>query len=113
MAGKLTAVGTKALVKPGRYTDGGGLHLHVRSATKRAWVLRYMRHGRSRDMGLGPYPEVSLAEAREKAAVGRKLLRDGQDPLQARRADAATQAAASGRTFRVAAEELLADKSRG
>ncbi|MBV8524062.1 MAG: integrase arm-type DNA-binding domain-containing protein [Acetobacteraceae bacterium] len=113
MAGKLTALRVKALVKPGRYTDGAGLHLHVRSAAKRAWVLRYMRHGRSRDMGLGPYPEVSLAEARERAASARKLLRYGEDPLQVRRADAAAQAASRSQTFRAAAEELLIDKSRG
>ena len=100
-------------MRPGRYTDGGGLHLHVRDARRRAWVLRYMRHGRSRDMGLGPYPEVSLAEARERAASARKLLRDGQDPVQARRAEATAQAASLGHTFRAAAEELLADKARG
>ncbi len=67
--GKLTATGVRALVKPGRYTDGGGLHLHVRSPEQRAWVLRFMRAGRSRDMGLGPFPDVSLAEAREAAAA--------------------------------------------
>ena len=113
VGGKLTAVRVKKLVKPGRYTDGDGLHLHVRDAKHRAWVLRYMLRGRVRDMGLGPYPEVSIAQAREKAAAAHKLLREGQDPLQARRAETAAQAIASGRTFRAAAEELLADKATG
>ncbi len=113
MADKLTAVEVKAKVKPGRYTDGDGLHLHVRDAEHRAWVLRFMLHGKSRDMGFGPYPEVSLAQAREKAAAARKLLREGQDPLQARRAETAARAKASNHTFRAAAEELLADKAKG
>jgi Arm DNA-binding domain len=113
VGGKLTAVTVKALVKPGRHTDGGGLHLHIRGPDKRAWVLRYMLRGKCRDMGLGPYPEVSLAQARERAAAARQLLRGGKDPLEARRAEDSAQAAATGRTFRIAADELLADKSRG
>ncbi len=82
--GKLTVVGLRALVKPGRYGDGKGLHLHVRDAGRRAWVLRYMRDGKTRDMGLGPYPDVSLAEARDKAEEARRLIRAGADPLQQR-----------------------------
>ncbi|MCK8788114.1 integrase arm-type DNA-binding domain-containing protein [Roseomonas sp. NAR14] len=113
MAGKLTAMGVRALNKPGRYGDGGGLHLYVKDAARRTWVLRYMRDGKSRDMGLGAYPAVSLAEAREKADAARKLIRDGQDPQQARAADKAARAVAQERTFRAAAEALIADKAAG
>ncbi len=77
MAGKLTAIGVRALVKPGRYTDGDGLHLYVKAPDRRAWVLRYMRSGKSRDMGLGAYPSTTLAEARERAADARKHIRAG------------------------------------
>jgi integrase len=79
----------KSLTKPGRYADGGGLYLQVdatraeikNSAQRRSWLFRYMLNGRARAMGLGPYPEVSLVEAREKAFECRKLLVRGIDPL--------------------------------
>ncbi len=113
MAGKLTATGVKALVAPGRYTDGDGLHLYVRSPEQRAWVLRYMVAGRSRDMGLGAYPATTLSEAREGVVEARKLLRQGMDPLDVRKASEAEKIGAAFRTFRAAAEELMADKGKG
>ena len=51
----------------------------------RSWLLRYMRHGRAREMGLGPYPEVTLAEARDAALEARRLLRRGIDPIDDRK----------------------------
>ncbi len=113
MSGKLTAVGVKGQLKPGRHTDGGGLHLYVKDTDRRTWVLRFMRAGKSRDMGLGSFPEVSLAEAREKAATARKLIRAGGDPLDARQSVEAARTAAVAHTFRAAAEELMADKGKG
>ena len=60
--------------------------LVVRDSGSRAWVLRYQIGGRRRDMGLGPYPEVGLADAREKALDARRLIkRDGKDPIAERR----------------------------
>ena len=52
----------------GRHMDGTvrGLSLLVKPTGGRSWVLRYQHKGVRRDMGLGPYPEVSLAEARER-----------------------------------------------
>lgn len=111
--GKLTALGVKSLTKPGRYTDGEGLHLHVRGPDRRAWVLRFMIRGHSRDMGLGSYPEVNLAEARERAAQARRMIRDGNDPLAARKDAEATQLIENDRTFKAATEELLADMESG
>ncbi len=115
MAGKLTALEVKALTNPGRYTDGDGLHLNVRAADKRAWVLRYTLHGRTRDMGLGAFPEVSLAEARKRAADARRLMSRGEDPVAARqRATAeAVAAAAEDRTFRAAAKAVIEGKRPG
>ena len=54
---------------PGRHMDGTvrGLSLLVWPSGARSWVLRYQLNGIRRDMGLGPYPELSLAEARERA----------------------------------------------
>jgi integrase len=112
MAGKLTAIGVRALVKPGRYTDGDGLHLYVKDADRRAWVLRYMRSGKSRDMGLGAYPSTTLAEARERAADARKHIRAGDDPLAVREAVQGEKIATLQQTFRRAAGELMADKGK-
>ena len=72
--GKLTALRCKALKTPGRYSDGNNLWLQVRSADDKSWLLKYQREKKVRTMGLGPYPAVGLAEARQKAADAQKLL---------------------------------------
>ena len=88
-----TAVATKP---PGRYADGGGLYLLVRSPEARFWIFRYTRGGKTREMGLGPatgkYP-VSLAAARKKARDLHDIHRKGRDPLEERAAGRALQAA--------------------
>jgi hypothetical protein len=105
---KLTALGLKRMTKPGRYSDGGNLWLQVRDAEHRSWLFRYTLHGRARQMGLGPFPDVSLAEAREKAQEFRKLLRDRIDPIQRRHDELAARAAEAGaHTFRQVADMYL------
>jgi integrase len=71
--------------RPGYYCDGGGLYLQVSPTATKSWIFRYARHGRSHEMGLGPAREVSLAEARVRAADARRQLVDGVDPLAARK----------------------------
>ena len=61
--GKLTALAARALSKPGRRGDGDGLYLNVAPSGSKSWVQRIVIDGRRRDMGLGPYPAVSLARA--------------------------------------------------
>jgi hypothetical protein len=73
-----------ASAKPGVYQDGGGLRLVVSNGGARKWVFRFTLNGRRRDMGLGSFPVVELAEAREKAAKARKLIKSGGDPFAAR-----------------------------
>ncbi|MDQ2801793.1 MAG: integrase arm-type DNA-binding domain-containing protein [Pseudomonadota bacterium] len=85
--GKLTAAKVRALTRPGSYGDSGGLYLRVRDAGHRSWLFRYKRNGRARLMGLGPERDVLLSEAREAAAAARKLLLQGIDPLERRRAE--------------------------
>jgi integrase len=82
--GKLTARKVET-VKAGKYGDGGGLQLAVAPAGAKKWVLRFFWQGNAREMGLGSYPEVSLADAREKALAGRRLVRSGVDPISERR----------------------------
>jgi hypothetical protein len=78
---------------PGMHHDGGGLYLRVPKPPEgeafptASWVLRYMLDKRARTMGLGPYPDIRLADARELAAEARRLKALGQDPIEARPAD--------------------------
>ena len=65
----------------GKYADGQGLWLIKRDKVLGKWILRVVVHGKRREMGLGRWPDVSLAEARERAATARKQLRDGVDPI--------------------------------
>jgi integrase len=105
---KLTDRAVKT-VGPGRYSDGTvkGLMLLVRDSGSRAWVLRYQMGHRRRDMGLGPYPEVGLADARERALDARRLVkRDGKDPI-------AERGRAKVKTFKEMAEALIESKQPG
>ena len=63
--------------KPGKHYDLNGLFLLVESGGSRRWVQRIVIQGKRRDLGLGSYPLVSLAEAREAAADNRKVARAG------------------------------------
>ena len=102
MAEKITALFVRHIKRPGRYGDGRNLYLQVRKsknkttpgAVNKSWTFRYVRQGRQTWLGLGPYPDVSLAEARELATQARKLLLRGIDPLTDKRArQRATRAA--------------------
>ena len=68
---------------PGRHADGNGLHLLVRPNGARSWVQRLVIAGRRRDLGLGGYPLVPLADARRVAADNRRVARSGGDPVAA------------------------------
>jgi integrase len=89
---KLTDFRCKA-AGPGTHSDGLGLLLRVRTnaagVTTRAWTYRYTLDGKQTWLGLGSYPSVSLAQARERAADARKLRACGNDPLAAKRAQRA------------------------
>ena len=79
--GKLTALAAKNLSRPGRHGDGGGLYLNVAPSGSKSWVQRIVIQGRRRDVGLGPYPAVSLAIARSVAQTNRSAVAEGRDPV--------------------------------
>ena len=81
----LSAALVRKVSRPGRYCDGHGLYLQVLPTGGRCWIQRLMIRGRRRELGLGGYPLVSLAEAREMAFDNRKLARSGGDPLAEKR----------------------------
>lgn len=70
---------------PGYHIDGLGLYLQVTDAGTKSWILRYMIGGRAREMGLGSYPEKTLAAARVDALRWRVLVSEGRDPIAERR----------------------------
>lgn len=113
---RLSAVQIPRLVKkPGMHCDGGGLYLRVAPPGASSWVLRYMIDGKARTMGLGPYPEVDLKEARQKALEARKQKVEGNDPIEARRLEKAARrlAAAKAMTFKECAEAYVASQREG
>ena len=68
----------------GKHCDGAGLWLVVRDDGGAQWVLRVTVHGRRREMGLGGYPEIGLAKARETADRWRTMAKEGRDPVKER-----------------------------
>ena len=88
---KLTATKLKALLsKPGRHSDGACLYFLVRRDGRPSWLFLSRLPGQKRrEMSLGPYPDVGLAEARQLARDARAKVRAGIDPIEARKAEKA------------------------
>jgi len=76
----------------GKHSDGGGLWLFVAANGSRKWVFRYSREGKRRELGLGSFLNVGLAEARAKAAKFRAWLEEGIDPATANEQERADRA---------------------
>jgi integrase len=88
LSGKLTNLHLRT-AGPGTHSDGGGLYLQVRQGAAgltKSWVYRYVVGSKQTWLGLGSYPTISLATAREKAADARRLRNEGGDPLAQKRA---------------------------
>ncbi|MBP0463597.1 tyrosine-type recombinase/integrase [Roseomonas sp. PWR1] len=111
MATTLNRLAAKSLVSlpAGKHHDGGGLYLEVRGAS-RAFLFRYTLDGRARWMGLGPFPDISLARARELAAEARGLVAERKDPIEARAASRQAQQRAA-RSVGDAAEAYVAARA--
>lgn len=112
---RLTALGVARLKKPGMYPDGAGLYLQISKVGSKSWVYRFMLHGRAREMGLGAFATVGLADARQKATDAAKLVKGGIDPIEARKAQKAEAAleAAKAISFKSAAEKYIAAHEAG
>lgn len=111
---ELSPLAVSRLSAPGLHNVGGvaGLHLQI-VGNARSWILRATVGTKRRDIGLGGYPTVTLAEARQKARQARESIREGVDPVLARKsarsALIATQAGAI--TFSEAARQFIDAKS--
>jgi integrase len=121
-AKELTAAQVDKGTKPGRYCDGAGLYLLVRSKEAKFWLFRYTRNGRMREMGLGPASgrtAVKLTAVRARARELHAAVREGRDPLAERDAEKtktvadAAKAKASATTFADVATLFLAAHEQG
>lgn len=77
-----------------KLADGGGLYLELHPNGSRYWRMKYRFGGAEKRLALGVYPEVSLAEARQRREDARKLLANGADPGEAKKAAKVAQVAA-------------------
>jgi integrase len=108
VGGRLTVAKVRA-AGPGKHPDGANLWLQVGPNGSRSWYFRYTVAGRTSYMGLGPYPLVSLSEARDKVMAQRRLILDGIDPIAARYAK---RPAREPVTFATAAKQYIAGHER-
>src|ERR1700722_15551254 len=94
---KLTNAALKSLIKrTGRHADGHGLYFRVVGEGKAYWAYRYSIDGKTREISLGPYPELGLAEARDRHAAERTKIRTHKiDPLDEKRAERQAREGAS------------------
>ena len=112
---RLSALKVANLKGPGYFADGGNLYFRIAPGDTRGWIFRFTISGRTRDMGLGAYPEISLAAARKAAAKYRELVKEGVDPIEQRRTDRAAHRLATARTltFDECARQYLTDHEKG
>jgi integrase len=108
---KVRHLGEDRGIQPGRHADGGGLYLVVEKNGAKRWSFLYRQNGRLREMGLGGLINVSLADARAKAAEARRILGDRAnrgDPIAERR-----RASGAVPTFGDFADKFLEAKGPG
>jgi integrase len=116
---RLTDAFCRGVKRPGKYTDSPNLVFRVERArwdgVNKSWGFRYTLDGTEHTLGLGAYPVVSLAEAREAAVPLRKQLAAGIDPKAEREKARAARRAIAARliTFREAAQRYIADRVDG
>jgi integrase len=114
---ELSALAVSRLTDRGFYAVGGvtGLYLRISKTGARSWILRIVVAGKRTDAGLGAFPSVTLATARDKARAMRESVWAGENPILERRAKHAALIASNARaiTFAKCQEKYLAAHSDG
>lgn len=88
-----------------KLSDGGGLYLEVTTTGSRYWRLKYRYGGKEKRLAFGVYPDVSLAEARDKRDAAKKILAAGNDPGEVKKAEKIAQKLSFENTFEAIARE--------
>lgn len=91
--------------KPSRMFDGGGLYLEIAPSGGKLWRLKYRFGGKEKRLAIGIYPEISLLDARNRREAARKLLANGGDPADAKKAQKAARLDREANSFEVVARE--------
>jgi len=91
--------------KPQKLADGGGLYLLLHTNGAKYWRLDYRFAGKRKTLALGVYPDVSLSEVRERREQARKLLANGVDPGDMKKAQKAAVVALAENSFELVARE--------
>ena len=91
--------------KPVRLFDGGGLYLEISPSGGKLWRLKYRFGGKEKRLAFGTYPDVTLAEARERREEARKLLANDVDPSEQKKAQKAASQERAANSFEVIARE--------
>lgn len=111
-ADELGPLDVKRLSEPGLHFVGGvaGLGLQITDSGSKSWVLRSMVGGKRRKMGLGGFPDVSLADARNAARAAKEKIRNGVDPIDEAKRNRQALAASRAKdvTFKKCAEQYIA-----
>ena len=97
--------------KPVRLFDERGLYLEISPTGGKWWRLKYRFDGKEKRLSLGVYPDVSLKDARDRRDASRKLLADGIDPSENRKAQKSARADWAANSFEVVAREWFAKYS--
>lgn len=92
--------------KPYKIADGDGLFLLITPSGSKYWRMKYFFAGKEKLLALGVYPEVSLADARERRTQARKLLAAGNDPSEMKRQSRRAAIANSANSFESIAREI-------
>ena len=110
-AAELSPLSISRLKESGLWAVGGvaGLYLHVNDRGARSWILRVVVGDKRRDMGLGGYPDIGVADARQKAREARLKIEQGIDPILLRKQAKSELMAlqATDKTFEQAAGEYI------
>lgn len=92
-----------------KLSDGNGLQLRIQPTGAKLWQYRFRLQRRDLTASIGPYPEISLAEAREQLLALRRQVVQGVNPIEAKRSEAARSQGDAERTFEVVARLWWAD----
>jgi integrase len=103
---------TKPQDKPQKLFDGGGLHLLVTTTGSKLWRIKYRIGGKEKLLALGAYPDISLADARDRRADVRKQLAQGVDPSSVKRLEKIKAKLQAADTFGALADEWLDTKCK-
>lgn len=95
----------KPTEKPYKLSDGGGLYLSVNPNGSRYWRMKYRYAGKEKLLSIGVYPDVTLAEARDKRTQAKRILAAGDDPSEVKQAEREAKNLAVNNNFELLALE--------